>query len=362
MNKKIGSVGEWNAPIVRYFSDIVTCRAGGYIRFFKEIEDERELISFVKSLDKDEQIFIIGEGSNIIPSEYVFDGIVVRYTGSNCSIANGVLEVQAGASLNKLVQFLTTKTNYSAFEQLAGIPGTVGAAVVQNSGAYGREISDLLISARIYDVELDKIITIEHESFEYEYRNSKLKREQRILFSNESDMKRINHIVLSAKFTVVNKILPVEYDGLKAMLPKNFTTDIIRKKVLELRKSKGTLFNLRDPETFGCGSFFKNPIIKEKKAKELGLKGYVFSKNYVKVSAAKVLELAGYKKGYTSKLTNVKISKYHILSIVNTGYDSADDIIDFAGRIISNVRKKLKISLELEPTLIFTSRYENKKV
>lgn len=319
-----------------------TFQIGGRTRYFaviKNEEDLREGLTFAKS--RKLPIFIFGGGSNLLLSDHGFDGLVLKNEIKGIKFidtdADWVMaEIGAGEIWDEVVA-LSVIRNLSGLENLAGIPGTVGGATVQNAGAYGIEIKDCLFSVSGLNLVNGKKFTFSKVECQYGYRDSLFKHNKKYF---------ITSVVLSLR---KKPVFNLEYDGLKQKLvdESHLTSAKIREAVLQIRAEK-----LPDWHKMGtAGSFFKNPIITEDKYIELkkiypDLPNFLEKKGYVKVPLAwildKICNLKNFKEGA------VGLYEKQPLVLVNFGEATAKDIKNFSEKIKNIVREKTGIEIETE--------------
>lgn len=258
-----------------------------------------EMISLFKKY-KDDTPIVIGNGSNILFSSQIIKTPLI-YTGNIKSIAlkqNNVIEVSLGAKTQTLSKFAYEK-GLSGFEFLIGIPASLGGAIYMNAGCHGKSIQDNLISAKIYDIENDKIITLEKKELDFSYRNSILKQKP--------------YILLSAKFSLQK--------GKKEEIKSKMDEYLI------FRKNRQP--NLSLPN---AGSVFKNP-----KNSDLSAGALIDACN-----------LRGYEKG------DCKVYENHCNFIINKGNATSIDYTNIVFDIYSKVKEKFNI--ELEPEIIYIGK------
>ena len=316
-------------------------------KFFIEIEnikDFEELFNFISSKDISSSLLIIGEGTNLVLPE-TFDGIVVKpmFNHINYDKNNNLISVGASVNWDYFVD-LMVKDNIFGFENLSLIPGSVGAAPIQNIGAYGQSISSLISSIDCFDFKLNKFVNLSNQDCDFDYRHS-------ILKDN-------NYIIYNVNFTS-NNISECNYDY-----------DSIKKYILELNLDP-KLLTLKDTRNIICkirertlpnhliipnvGSFFKNPIVQKKIINQeyFSLNNLIIwplDSNVVKIGAARLIDLI---KEELDEYDNVSISSTHSLVLVNPeSKASQKEILNYASHIKDIVQKKFNISLEIEPTII----------
>lgn len=316
-------------------------------KYFLEINSEEELIEFFKlPISKSESIFILGGGSNILFTQD-YDGIVIKYSKKGIDIINEsssevLVEANAGELWDDLVAY-TVKNKFYGIENLTLIPGTVGAAPIQNIGAYGVELKDVLHSVEYFDLLDNTIKIISSKDCLFAYRDS--------IFKNKLKGK-----FLITKITIKlskEKKLNLSYKSLKDELAKypeeEISIDLVRQSVKNIRENK-----LPDPKLLGnAGSFFKNPEL-DSQSFDLFIKKFPDAvyfkqeKNY-KVSAGWLIEKCGFK---GKRSGNVGCYENQALIIVNHGEASGLEVKEFADKIVNEVKNKFGIQLLTEVNII----------
>ena len=307
---------------------------------------EEQLIAEIKSADDSRTpLLVIGGGSNILVGDSGFDGtvIVIETTGNSYEIdacSGGMLQVAAGVDWDEFVAF-TLEKNLANLESLSGIPGTVGAAPIQNIGAYGHDVSEVIARVRTYDRAEKAIRTFTADQCEFGYRDS--------IFKRDKD----RYVILDVTFQLRRGefSLPVKYkelaDALGVELEAKVPTQELRAAVLALRGKKGMLYG-ETTQNWSAGSFFVNPIISPAISATLpdDAPRCPQSDGSIKTSAAWLMERAGVSKGET--LSGAKISDKHVLALTNAGDASASDILELARSARTRVSEKFGITLEPE--------------
>ena len=315
------------------------------------VATESELIAAVRAADKSQTpVLILGGGSNVLVSDAGFSGTVIRvetlgnsYEFDACS--GGTLTVSAGEDWDQFVAF-TIEKGLANLESLSGIPGTVGGAPIQNIGAYGHEVSEVIARVRAFDRKNDEVKTFAASDCEFEYRSSKFKKEAG------------RWVILDVTFQLRKgeASLPIQYSELASALGVEIGTRVdvakVREAVLELRGAKGMLLNMG---INSAGSFFINPILSPTEAAKLpeGAPRWVQENGNVKTSAAWLMEQAGVHKG--DRLAGAQISPKHVLALSNTGTATASDLIALAREAREKVRAKFGITLEPEVQFVGVS-------
>ncbi|MHB8580539.1 MAG: UDP-N-acetylmuramate dehydrogenase [Ignavibacteriaceae bacterium] len=317
-------------------------------KIFVEVfaEDElREILSQdpFSSLPK----LILGRGSNILFTKD-FDGLVIKNSIPGIKVTNEndrEVYVEAGSGLlwNDLVRYCVKK-NYGGIENLSLIPGTVGAAPIQNIGAYGQELKDVFYS--LNGISLDDTSPKEYSKNECEfgYRDSVFKRELKGRFY-------ITSVIIKLK---KDPAVNVDYFALKEefkrMDLKAITISDVSEVVCKIRKSK-----LPDPEYLGnAGSFFKNPEVSEEEYLKFGkefndLNGFKLKSGKYKISAAWMIDKCGWK---GKRLGNAGVHVKQPLVLVNLKNASGIEILDLSRKIKKSVFEKFGIMLEEEVNLV----------
>lgn len=326
------------------FSDLTTLRVGGHIKKYVEVNTKEEIPSVVSELKKLKlPLFILGGGSDILASDKDFKGAVIKFTGDEIKMKDTELIIGAGASWDAVVKF-AVENNLSGIECLSGIPGTVGAAPIQNIGAYGQELKDVFVSLEAFDVKTGKFFIFSNSDCKFGYRES--------IFKTKEYWQRC--IIDSVTLKLVRNGRPkVAYESLVFHFRdkgiNNPSLKEVREAVLAIRSGK-----FEDPNLVGnAGSFFKNPVVsvgslEQIKIKYPDIKYFPFGNNF-KVSAGWMLEKAGWK-GRTYK--SAAVSASHALVLINPGGATASDIYELSEKMIKDVYSKFGINLEREVQLI----------
>lgn len=287
-------------------------------------------------------MLILGGGSNLVFLED-FIGTVVQIATKGIKVVEDdthyLLDVQAGESWHGLVEFCLKK-NMPGLENMALIPGTVGAAPVQNIGAYGVELSDVCDWVEYLDLNTQKIVRLKANECEFAYRESVFKSRLR----NTAVITRVG-------FRLAKKWHPnLSYGPLQSFDDATVIPKQIFDSVCQIRREK-----LPDPDVLGnVGSFFKNPLVDVLKYQQLALKfpnivGYAQADGTVKLAAGWLIEQAGLK-GYTTGRAGVH--EKQALVLVNLGGATGADICTLAKYVIEQVALKFDVILEAEPRII----------
>ncbi|MCF7795321.1 UDP-N-acetylmuramate dehydrogenase [Patescibacteria group bacterium] len=317
---------------------------GGLARYFIEVNDEheaREAISWAKH--KNLEILVIGQGSNMLLPDEDFSGLVIKNNIKGIkeeSLDNNYIIIEAGSGeiWDDIVKYSVEK-KYWGLENLSYIPGTIGAAPVQNIGAYGVELKDVFYSLRAINYDsLETEIFAKHEC-NFAYRSSIFKKQLK------------NKIfITSVSLQVSQEANPqLDYGSLHEVIKKDvyeLEPSDISKAIVEIRKNK-----LPEPQEWGnSGSFFQNPEItkdhfEKLKAKYPDIKYYNLDNGLIKVPAGWLIETAGWK---GKSLGKAGVWGKQALILINLGGASSKDIKKLAERIIEDVKEKFDIELTPE--------------
>ncbi len=318
-----------------------TFRIGGPARYFVEVQSVDELKSALKfSKQNNMRFFILGGGSNILVSDKGFDGLVMKMGIKGLEFKDdddySILNAGAGENWDYVVSE-TVEQGLGGIENLSLIPGTAGAAVYQNIGAYGVELKDFLESVEALDTNSGEIKILNNINCKFGYRDSVFKHKE-----------GENYIILRINVRLFkNKKPKIDYSDLaKIFEGKKPSISGVRQAVIEIRKRKLPYPN----EVENAGSFFKNPIIKISNfqfliSKYPDLKGFSEGGGLVKLSAAQLIEKCGWK-GKTCG--NVGISEKHSLVLVNYGNGTYKEMVNLADNIQKSIKDEFGIDLEPE--------------
>ena len=304
-------------------------------KFFIEIfdlEDLKNIQNFTST--KKINFCILGEGSNVVLPN-LLNKAVIKISFNEISIEDNLITVGGGKNWDDFVLW-SLENGYSGLENLSGIPGSIGAAPIQNIGAYGSEVSDFIDEVICFDMDSNSLVSFTNNDCKFSYRQS--------IFQDKDSL-----IVIKVKFKLTKDFQPnLEYEDLNFLKAEEITPFIIRKHILKIRKAK-----ISDPKEHpNVGSFFKNPIIsldELQKIKQIlpKIKFYSYIDNKVKISAAFLIESLNLK-GFV--FNNARVSEKHSLVLENKS-EKSEDILDLASHIQASVLENYNINLELEPQI-----------
>jgi UDP-N-acetylmuramate dehydrogenase len=355
-------------------SELTTLKVGGPAARLVEPATRAELIDVVgETWNSPEDWLLLGGGSNLVVADEGFDGTVLHVVtrGITSTRVTGTravrLTVEAGESWDAVVAHAAAN-GWSGIEALSGIPGSVGAAPVQNIGAYGQELSSSLVALDFLDFDTEKLVRLPAAELGLGYRTSAIKRGRLGL-------------VVSLEIALADDAgvsQPIAYAQLASALGVRIGDRVpvaqLRAAVLDLRASKGMLWDPTDPDSASAGSFFTNPVVSEQFARQLPADAprwptapeeaarvlplgadipHVARGEYlVKLSAAWLIEKAGITRGFSIPGSRAAVSSKHTLAIVNRGGATAADVVQLAGYIQTRVMSEFGVNLQPEPVLV----------
>lgn len=310
-----------------------------------EIDRVSDLFTFLTKENQKDKMLVLGGGSNILFTKS-YEGIIISLKNKGIELIdedenNILVEISSGESWNDFVVW-AVENNFGGVENLSLIPGNVGAAPIQNIGAYGVELKDVFHSCK--GIMLDTLNEFEFtkSDCEFNYRSSIFK----------STLKN-KTIITSVKLNLTKSKhnFNIDYKELKEnLLDTELTIKNISDQVIQIRKSK-----LPDPKIFGnCGSFFKNPIINISRYESLlnkfpDIPFFKIDNNNYKISAAWLIDQSDFK---NKKVKNVGVYSNQPLVIINHGNAKGKDILDFAKEIKETVIGNFDIELEEEVLIL----------
>jgi UDP-N-acetylmuramate dehydrogenase len=289
---------------------------------------------------------ILGGGSNLVVADEGFPGAVVRVGTRGMVFEHAPAEsvdvtVAAGEPWDEVVA-ATVAEGLAGLECLSGIPGSAGATPIQNVGAYGREVADVITEVRVNDTILP------NDACGFSYRTSIFKRAPG------------RYVVLGVTFRLPRAKLsaPIRYPDLAAELRIQLGEQALaadaRDAVIAVRRRKGMVIDPADPDTRSAGSFFTNPVITTEQYDRLAaaydVPSYPAREGLVKIPAAWLIQHAGFPKGYAAH--GARISTKHTLALTNPGGATTAGLLALARDIRDGVEAGFGVTLTLEPTLI----------
>ncbi len=328
-------------------ADLTTLRLGGPAKSVLTAATTDELVDHVRAADaRGEPVLIVGGGSNLVVADNGWDGVVVLVRTEGVSYADGDASVTADAGVpwDGLVA-RTVELGWSGLAAMSGIPGLAGATPVQNVGAYGSEVADVISALQVLDRQTGTVERWPPDRCGFGFRTSAFKHTDR-------------YVVLSVSFRLRRSPLapPVRYLELARRLGVQpgdpAPSDQVRDVVLELRRSKGMVLDAGDPDTWSVGSFFVNPFVTPDLVPD-GCPHWEVD-DQIKLSAAWLIENAGFARGFGLErgAGRVAVSTKHTLALTNRGGASTAELIDLARTIRDGVQRRFGIRLRPEAHLI----------
>lgn len=331
-----------NIPLKNY----TTMKLGGNARFIVEIHNASEVAEVYKRAQAQNlSVFVLGGGSNVIVRDEGYDGIValMRIPGFeivNDDLNSTTIKLGAGEAWDGVVRRVV-EMNLSGIEAMSGIPGTAGAAPVQNVGAYGQEIADVLVELEAYDSQNGEFITLQNADCGFSYRHS--------IFRGES---KGRYVIGSITIKLSkNSPQPPFYDSLQKYFDERkmtiFTAASVRQAVIDIRSSK-----LPDPDKLpSSGSFFKNAIVEEWQLEDIksvasDVPVYDMGDGKYKIPTGWLIENVGLK----GKLINgMRVYDKNAVVLVNESAGSYLNLAAARDKIVGAVRDTFHIQIEQEP-------------
>ena len=363
-------------------STLTTLRTGGAPERMLEAATREELVAALTEVwSRGDDLLVLGGGSNLFIGDEAFEGTVIRV------LTRGIeelpsphpgrirLRVEAGHGWDDLVAYAVDH-GYAGLEAMSGIPGTVGAAPVQNIGAYGQEIQETLVEVDLIDQVTGRISTVPAAELGLGFRTSVFKHH----YGSEPQRRAVILSVTVDLLVAGERI--VRGEQLRRALGLNSDEPVplawVRERILATRASKGMLWDADDPDTHGVGSFFQNAIVPEAVARSLppecprwpvtpdldavtviplhAYEGLVPAAKTeapdVKVSAAWLIEQAGIRKGFRLPRSRASVSTKHALALTNRGGATAAEVSELARFIQSRVHSEFGLVLQPEPVLV----------
>lgn len=313
--------------------------------------------------DAGEPLLLVGGGSNLVIGDAGFAGtaLLLDHRGHHVveqADGTAIVAVEAGEDWDTLVA-ATVAVGLGGLECLSGIPGRVGATPVQNVGAYGVEIADVLLDVDLWSRRTRTATTVPAADLALAYRTSRLKGER------NTDAEIV--VALRLRLTTDGLSAPVRYAELARTLGVEPGTRVpvldARDAVLALRRGKGMVVDDTDPDSWSAGSFFTNPVV------DLGVADDVAARcaaaglpvvaawptpdpSAVKLSAAALIERAGVPRGHPGADSPVRVSTKHTLALTHRGGGTTAELLALAHEVRDRVDERFAVRLVPEPVLV----------
>jgi UDP-N-acetylmuramate dehydrogenase len=331
-----------------------TLELGGPANHFVRAEDESTLSGALRwAADEGISTAVLGGGSNLIVPDEGYDGLVIHMGITNVEFLDGG-EVRAGAGVPwETVVGGAVSRGWAGLECLTGIPGSAGATPIQNVGAYGQEVAEVIAAVRVLRRGAMTFEELGPKDCAFGYRDSRFKREPDCF------------IVCAVRFALrPNGPGTVRYAELERSIGADATLADIRRTVLDLRRRKSMVVDPNDPNHRSAGSFFLNPLVTAAEAERIveqavreqlvgapdEVPRYPTDDGQVKLAAGWLVEKAGIAKG--TRRGAFGVSTRHALALVHHGGGTTAELLAFADEIRARVRDQFGIELEREPRLL----------
>lgn len=340
---------EENIPL----APLTTIGIGGPARYFGRattVDDVRDGVDWASA--RSVPLFLLGGGSNLLISDDGYKGLVLHVDLRGIVVESedeyASVKVAAAEKWDDVVA-MAVEHGWAGVECLSGIPGSTGATPIQNVGAYGQDVSETIIRVEALDRKSGIVITLTNRDCRFGYRSS--------VFKN---YERDRYVVLNVTFRLkVGGDASVRYPELKRYLEERgeSVTDLrtVRNAVIAIRKRKGMVLDANDPDTRSDGSFFMNPVVTAAEFERFKVAAdkapnFPAGDGMVKLSAAWLIEHAGFAKGFTHG--NVGLSSKHTLAVINRGGGTAREVVELVKMVQGRVREKFGVEIHPEPNFI----------
>jgi UDP-N-acetylmuramate dehydrogenase len=328
------------------FRELTTMRVGGPTRELVDALSTDQVLDVVRATDAaGVPLLVMGGGSNLVVGDGGWDGVTLRIRSSAVQIDATTVRADAGVDWDHLVA-LTLAEGLAGLEPLSAIPGTVGGTPVQNVGAYGTETSEVLRSVTVYDRESRVVEEWPNERCRFGTRESVFKHTDRYV---------VLRVTYELRRDAVSR--PLRYQSLVAHMGLGIgdraETAAVRAAVIDQRRSRGSIVDPDDTDTWGTGSFFLNPILREVPAAAAAGPQYPDPRG-VKLAAGWLIEHAGFPRGYGRDFGrgSVGLSSKHALTVCNRGDATTAEVMQFAAHIRAGVQRRFGIRLAPECHLV----------
>jgi UDP-N-acetylmuramate dehydrogenase len=337
-------------PPTERLAPLTTLRLGGPARRLVVAPTAGAVVEAVRAADAaGEPMLLLGGGSNVVIADEGWPGTVVRVASTGRALerrpdGSVLLTVEAGEDWDDVVA-ATVADGLGGLECLSGIPGRTGATPVQNVGAYGVEVSDLLVDVDLYDRATDAVREhVPAAELGLAYRTSVLKG-------------RDDAVVLRVRFALpgTGESAPIRYAELARTLGvepgARLPAATVREAVLDLRRGKGMVLDTVDRDTWSAGSFFTNPVLPDADAPD-GAPRWPAGPGIVKLPAAWLIERAGFSRGHAGPGGRVALSGKHVLALTHRGEGTTADLLELAREVRDGVYTRWGVLLHPEPVLV----------
>ena len=327
---------------------LTTLRVGPRARRVITCHTAEQIRATLHSLGDDGPVLVLGGGSNVVVADDLAGLTVVLLANAGITVEPPLLRAQAGADWDQVVT-RSLESGLGGLECLSGIPGSAGATPVQNVGAYGVEVADLITRVLLLDRRSFDVRWVAAEELQFRYRHSVLK--------NSADL-----IVLEVEFALdpTGRSAPLRYAELAAALgvPVGERADpaAVRTAVLAVRAGKGMVLDAADHDTWSVGSFFTNPVVPVDQFERLRADAgepvpHYAAPDGVKLAAGWLVEHAGFGRGFPGA-GPCRLSTKHALALTNRGAATTADVLALARTVRDGVYSRFGVTLMPEPVLV----------
>ncbi|MCA0337988.1 MAG: UDP-N-acetylmuramate dehydrogenase [Actinobacteria bacterium] len=343
-------------------ADLTTMRVGGPAARLVTVSTTDELVDAVREVDDaDEPLLVVSGGSNLVVADHGFPGTVVRVATHGIRVESAdacggaTVRVAAGESWDEFVARAVAE-GWAGVEALSGIPGLAGATPIQNVGAYGQEVAQTIAQVRVWDRGDQAVRTFANADCAFTYRHSLFKGTDRYV---------VLEVVFQLELSDTSR--PVSYAALANGLGVDLGTRVpladAREAVLAQRRQRGMVLDPEDHDTWSCGSFFTNPIVsgeqfeafaakvRDRLGTDVSIAQWPDGAGQVKLSAAWLIERAGFGKGFGLP-GPAALSTKHTLALTNRGGATAADVVVLARTIRDGVHDAFGVTLVNEPVFV----------
>jgi len=338
-----------------------TLGVGGPARYFVEAQTIAEAAEALEwARESANAVTLLGGGSNVVIADAGVPGLVLQMADGQCELLEAtqdVVRIRAGAGVawDDVVSRAVAR-GFGGIECLSGIPGFVGAAPIQNIGAYGQEVADVIEAVELLDVHTGILFWLSAAECGFGYRDSVFKRQPH------------RHLICSVRLRLKPNAQPdVRYVQVAEVLDGVTVPQaakglcLVRDVVLRLRRQKAMVLDAAEPDSRSAGSFFTNPVVLPDVAAAVQARLSPTLRpddamprwpagDAVKLSAAWLIERSGMAKGYGEG--PVGLSRKHTLALVNRGGATASDVLAFADHVADRVLETCGVGLQREPVLL----------
>ncbi|MHC3391630.1 UDP-N-acetylmuramate dehydrogenase [Streptomyces lavendulocolor] len=339
---------------------LTTFRLGGPAGRLVTATTDDEVVAAVREADRaGTPLLVIGGGSNLVIGDKGFDGTALRIATRGFTLDGTRLELAAGEVWTDAVA-RTVEAGLAGIECLAGIPGSAGATPIQNVGAYGQEVSATITEVVAYDRRADETVTVPNAACDFSYRHSRFKADpdRFVVLRVRFELEDAQGLSAPIKYAETARTLGVEAGD-------RVPVATARETVLRLRAGKGMVLDPEDHDTWSAGSFFTNPIleqaqyeaflgrVRDRLGPDVIPPAFPAGDGRVKTSAAWLIDMAGFTKGYGTG--PARISTKHTLALTNRGGATTEDLLALAREVVAGVRDAFGVTLVNEPVTVGVS-------